>query len=116
MQFQKKNPYTPQGRSLETSRGGGGENHKPKILEAKYEAKLGFPEGRDVKQKNLSGGGVWIVSATVQWVAVMEKYVAECHGTWSKHSYLLNLLFYKFCHEGEPDISHPVQTTQNENN
>ena len=42
MQFQ--NPYPLPGRSLEISRGGGGVL-RAKILEAKYEAKLGFPGG-----------------------------------------------------------------------
>ena len=40
----RKNPYPPQGRSSEIPRRRGLLNAK--ILEAKYEAKLEFPEGR----------------------------------------------------------------------
>ena len=43
MRFQK-NPYPPQGRSLDIPRGRG--VLKAKILEAKYEAKLEFPGKR----------------------------------------------------------------------
>ena len=51
----RKNPYPPQGRSLEIPRGRG--VLKVKILEAIYEAKLEFPGGREgVKQKNLPWG------------------------------------------------------------
>ena len=42
----RKNPYPPYGRSLEILRGRG--VLKAKILEAKYDAKLEFPEGRGV--------------------------------------------------------------------
>ena len=57
MEFLKKNPYPPRGRSVETPRGTG-------VLEAeaKYEVKLKFPGGR-VQNKSLpcggGGGGVW---------------------------------------------------------
>ena len=37
--------------------GGGGGVLKRKILEAKYDTKLEFPEGRWVQNKNPSGGG-----------------------------------------------------------
>ena len=48
----RKNPYPPQGRSLEIRRGRG--VLKVKILEAKYEAKLEFPRGTGgVQNKNL---------------------------------------------------------------
>ena len=44
---------------------------KVKILEAKYEAKLEFPEGKGggrggCKTKTLTVGGVWIFSGTTQ--------------------------------------------------
>ena len=47
----RKNSYPPQGRSLEIPKGRG--VLKAKILEAKYEDKLGFPVGRvgGAKQK-----------------------------------------------------------------
>ena len=44
---------------------GGGGQVKVQILEAKYEAKLEFPEGQGVQNKNPSVGGVWIFSGTV---------------------------------------------------
>ena len=49
-------PYPPHGRSLEIPRGR--EALEAKILEAKYEAKLEFPEGRGggVQNKNLPWG------------------------------------------------------------
>ena len=58
----RKNPYSPHGRSLEIPRGRG--VLKVKILEAKYEAKLEFPGGQGVQNKNPSMGGVWIFSGT----------------------------------------------------
>ena len=64
MQFQK-NPYPPHGKSLEIPRGRG--VLKAKILEAMYEAKLGFPGGEvgwGVQNKKTFGGGVWIFSGT----------------------------------------------------
>ena len=60
------NPYPPHGRSLEIPRGSG--VLKVQILEAKYEAKLAFPRGREVgggvQNKKPSVGGVWIFSGT----------------------------------------------------
>ena len=48
----------------------GGGVLKVKILEAKYEAKLEFPEGRVVQNRKPSmgggGGGVWIFSGTAR--------------------------------------------------
>ena len=64
MQFQKK-PYPPHGRSLEIPRGRG--VLEVKILEAKYEAKLEFPEGTKVQNKKSSVWGVWIFSGTAQF-------------------------------------------------
>ena len=56
MQFEKKNPYPPHGRSPEIPRGRG--VLKVKLLEAKYEAKLEFPWGMvGEKQKPSMGGG-----------------------------------------------------------
>ena len=52
----RKNPYLPQGRSLEILRGKG--VLKVQILEGKYEAKLEFPRGRRVQNKKPSIGGV----------------------------------------------------------
>ena len=53
----EKNPYPPQGRSLEIPRGRG--VLKVKILEAIYETKLEFPGGREgAKQKTLCGGSM----------------------------------------------------------
>ena len=51
VQFQKKNPYPPLGKSSEIPSGRG--ILKVKILEAKYEAKLKFPGDGGAKQKNL---------------------------------------------------------------
>ena len=51
----RKNPYPPHGRSLEIPKGRG--VLKGKILEAKYGAKLEFPEGREeAKQKTFHWG------------------------------------------------------------
>ena len=51
----RENPYPPHGRSPEIPRGRG--VLKPKISEAKYEAKLEFPGGREgAKQKTFLGG------------------------------------------------------------
>ena len=51
----EKNPYPPHGRSSEIPRAR--EVLKVKILEAKYEAKLEFPEGREgAKQKTFHVG------------------------------------------------------------
>ena len=58
----RNNPYSPHGRSLEIPRGRG--VLKVKILEAMYEAKLEFPEGIGVQDKNPSMGGVLIFSGT----------------------------------------------------
>ena len=60
----RKNPYPPQGRSSEIHKGRG--LLKAKILEARYEAELEFPEGGGggVRTKNPSMGGVWIISGT----------------------------------------------------
>ena len=55
MQFQKENPYPPHGRSSEIPRGKG--VLKVKILEAKYGAKLSFPEGEGVQNKKTFCGG-----------------------------------------------------------
>ena len=60
---------SPHGRSLEIPRAGG-EDPKAKILEANYEAKVGFPGGRGVQNKKFSMGGVWIFSGTVQWMKI----------------------------------------------
>ena len=54
MRSSRKNPYPPQGRSLEIPRGRG--VLKTKILEVKYEDKLEFPGGRGVQNKKLSMG------------------------------------------------------------
>ena len=60
----RKNPYPPQGRSLEIPRGR--RLLKIKILEAKYDAKLEFPGGGGREQnKKPSVRGVWIFSGTV---------------------------------------------------
>ena len=50
----EKKTHPPYGRSLEIPRGPG--VLKVKILEAKYEAKLEFPEGWGYKTKNLPWG------------------------------------------------------------
>ena len=54
VQSQKKIHYPPQGSSSEIPRGRG--VLKGKILEAKYEAELEFPEVRGVQNKNLPWG------------------------------------------------------------
>ena len=51
----EKNPYPPNGRSLEIPRGWG--ILKVKILEAKAEAKLEFPRRSGVQKKKPSVGG-----------------------------------------------------------
>ena len=65
----RKNPYPPQGRSLEIPRGKG--VLKVKILEAIYEAKLEFPGGREgAKQKTFRGGSMdifWNCTITDWW-------------------------------------------------
>ena len=61
----RKNPYPPHGRSLEIPRGRG--VLKVKILEAKYEAKLGFPRGKGGVKQNSFCGGVWIFFGITQW-------------------------------------------------
>ena len=65
VQFQKKNPYPPHGRSSEIPRGRG--VLKVKNLEAKNETKLNFLGGAGVQNKRPSVGGVWIFSGTVQF-------------------------------------------------
>ena len=53
----RKNPYPPNGRSLEIPRGWG--VLKVKILEAKYEAQLEFPGGTGgAKQKTFHRGSM----------------------------------------------------------
>ena len=53
----RKNPYPPHGRSSEIPGGRG--FLKVKILEAKYEAKLEFPEGTGgAKQETFRGGSM----------------------------------------------------------
>ena len=64
MRSSRKNPYPPQGRSLEIPRGRG--ILKTKIIEVKYEDKLEFPGGRGVQNKKLSMGAVWTISGTAQ--------------------------------------------------
>ena len=61
----EKNPYPPHGRSLELPRGRG--VLEVKILEAKYKAKLEFPEGGGVQNKKPSVPEVWIYSGTAQF-------------------------------------------------
>ena len=61
----RKNPNPPQGRSLEIPRGSGGVL-KAKFLEAMYQNKVEFPEGRGVQNKKPSVGGVWTFSGTAQ--------------------------------------------------
>ena len=59
MSSSRKNPYPPQGRSLEIPRGRG--VLKVKILEGKYETKLEFPSGRGEgvqNKKNVRGGSM----------------------------------------------------------
>jgi len=51
----EKNPYPPHGRTPEIRKGRG--VLKAKILEAKYEAKLEFLEGRGMQNKKPSLGG-----------------------------------------------------------
>ena len=46
---------------------GGGGVLKAKFLEAMYENKLEFPEGRGVQNKKPSVGGVWIFSGTAHY-------------------------------------------------
>ena len=58
----KRNPYPPHGRSSEIPRGRG--VLKVKILEAKYEAKLEFPGGREGAKQKTFYGGVWTFSRT----------------------------------------------------
>jgi len=53
----RKNPYPPHGRSLEISRGR--VVLKAKLLEAKYEAKLEFPWGREGAIPKTFDGGVF---------------------------------------------------------
>ena len=55
----RKNPYPPNGRSLEIPREGGGVL-EAKCLEAMYENKLEFPGGRggSAKQKTFCGGSM----------------------------------------------------------
>ena len=72
----EKNPYPPLERSLEIARGNG--MSKAKIFEAKYEAKLEFPEGGRVQNIKPSMEGVWIFSVTAySWtttvIGVMKK-------------------------------------------
>ena len=54
MYSSRKNPYPPNGRSLEIPRGRG--VLKAKFLEAMYETKLEFPGGRGVRNKKPSMG------------------------------------------------------------
>ena len=67
MHSSRKNPYPPHGRSLEIPRGRG--VLEVKILEAKYKAKLEFPEGGGggVQSKKPSVREVWIYSGTAQF-------------------------------------------------
>ena len=60
----RKNPYPPHGRSLEIPRGRG--VLKAKFLEAMYENKLEFPEGKGGAKQKTFRGGVWIFSGTAQ--------------------------------------------------
>ena len=77
----RKNPYPPNGRSLEIPRGRG--VLKAKILEAKYEVKLEFPGGTGgAKQKTFHGG-----SMDIFWNCTF-----ECHKTKLKVMILLLLI------------------------
>ena len=58
---------------------------KVKILEAKYEAKLEFPEGWGLQNKKPSMGGVWIFSGTAQ--CTCRTFVKMNHKTYSKTYY-----------------------------
>ena len=60
----RKNPYPSHRRSLEIPRVRG--VLEVKLLEAKYEAKLEFPGGREGAKQNPSVGGVWTFSRTAQ--------------------------------------------------
>ena len=65
----RKNPCHPTGGHWKFPGGGGGGGGvlKLKILEAKYDAKLEFPEVMWVQNKKPSVGGVRIFSGTAQY-------------------------------------------------